>query len=207
MKTMSVLSRLLSLFKRPGAFPVEFLIVGIGNIGQKYIDTRHNIGFMAADRLVEQMESKQWLQACKADVVVGKLNGFQVAVAKPVTYVNRSGESVSLLLQKFGLPLSKCLVLVDDFNIPLGTLRLRRQGSAGGHNGLKSVIAAVGKEFPRLRIGVGPLPEGLSVIDFVLGKFEPSEQKFKLDALAKASEACFSFLEHGIDRAMNIHNK
>lgn len=206
-EVISMLKWLQSLFQRPPALSVDFLVVGIGNVGEKYHDTRHNIGFMAADCLAGRLESARRFESCEAQVVTGTLGGHMVAIAKPTTFVNRSGRSVQLLLQKYRLTPSCCLVMIDDFNINLGTLRLRRQGSSGGHNGLKSIIASVGKEFPRLRIGVGPLAEGESVIDFVLGKFQPSEQEQKSRAIEKAALACVSFFQNGIDRTMNEFNK
>ncbi|MFP4416596.1 MAG: aminoacyl-tRNA hydrolase [Fibrobacterota bacterium] len=197
----------LSLFRNRVTPSVEFVIVGVGNVGEKYENTRHNIGFMVADRLIEQLQSPHRFHGCEAEVVTGTLEGRAVAVAKPVTFVNRSGESVRLLLKKFGVPVTSCLVMVDDFNLNLGTLRLRRQGSSGGHNGLKSIIDAIGKEFPRLRLGVGPLPQNESVIDFVLGTFDSSEDMHKQQAISQASEACKQFCLHGIERTMNEFNR
>lgn len=120
--------------------------------------------------------------------------------------MNRSGEAAAEVLRRFETLVEMCLIVVDDFNLPLGTLRFRRGGSDGGHNGLKSIIAAVGSSFPRLRVGIGPLPARQSVIDFVLTPFDDTEKQSVDSMVRSASEAVQYFCVHGIEKAMNTYN-
>ncbi len=192
---------------RPATTPVDSIVVGIGNPGDEYAVTRHNVGWMAVDSITEQLKGIERERACHAELAMGSLpGGTRIACAKPTTFVNRSGRAVKALIDRFSLDGSRCLVVVDDFNLPLGRLRFRRQGSDGGHNGLRSVIAAIGNKFPRLRVGIGPVPEGVSAIDFVLGRFAPQEEENKQEAIRTAAQAAALFCERGIDAAMSAYN-
>jgi PTH1 family peptidyl-tRNA hydrolase len=181
----------------------------LGNPGGKYAGTRHNIGFDVVDRLcaVDTLTSPSKVY-CEADcrLMVCGPGRRPVLFAKPLTYMNLSGDAVLALSGRYGLTAAACLVIVDDFNIPLGRIRFRKDGSPGGHNGLKSISAAIGSEYPRLRVGVGPLPEGVSVIDFVLGRFCDDEADRVGEVIKIAADAVDFMIEGGIDAAMNKYN-
>ncbi|KMQ52907.1 Peptidyl-tRNA hydrolase [Chitinispirillum alkaliphilum] len=183
------------------------LIVGLGNPGKEYLNTRHNVGFKLVDALAEQMTYRSDSQMCSSSCVTGSLAGFdQVVLVKPLTYMNRSGEALSACMNLYNLPLSDCLVVVDDFNLPLGSFRFRKGGSHGGHNGLKSISAFVGSQFPRLRVGIGPLPQGTDIISFVLGEFSDPELLHLKRVIYTAKEAVIYSMENGLEKAMNKYN-
>ena len=188
--------------------PVSFVVFGIGNIGAQYHDTKHNIGFAVVDALLQNytvLQSGQW---CDCDMAVCEVaNDMRVALAKPRTYVNRSGTALVQLMGRYNLPLSRFLVVVDDYNLPLGTIRLRPKGSHGGHNGLRSIIAEVGNEFPRLRVGIGPLPGNTDIVKFVLSPFDEELLEKKAAVVKKAAEGVVFFCENGIEPAMSKFNK
>jgi PTH1 family peptidyl-tRNA hydrolase len=125
----------------------------------------------------------------------------------PKTFVNRSGEALALVKKAFSLDLPRCMVIADDLNLPIGSLRLRRSGSDGGHNGLKSIIQSVGEGFPRLRIGIGPVSEKEAVMDFVLGDFTKEQKESIGKTVCEAAEACRYFADNTIEKAMNKYNK
>jgi len=182
------------------------VLLGIGNIGEKYVSTRHNVGFDVAEKFVgkngfgkeKKFEHSQVWECGFADK--------NVFVCRPNTFVNNSGIAAAELLDFLGVAETQMLVVVDDFNLALGSLRFRSNGSDGGHNGLKSLIASVSKNFPRLRFGIGTLPENTSVIDFVLGKFGEEEEKVVSEKVLLATEAVECYLKDGIAAAMNRYN-
>jgi len=183
----------------------ELLVFGLGNPGGKYAGTRHNIGFDVVDELAGASASEEYCEAdCRAAAFGA--NHKPVLLVKPLTYMNLSGDAVGALIGRYGLTAADCLVVVDDFNIPLGKLRFRKDGSAGGHNGLKSINEAIGSEYPRLRVGIGPLPKGISVIDFVLGRFDVEESEKVKEVTKTAAEAVIFMIENGIETAMNRYN-
>lgn len=185
---------------------VSNIILGIGNIGQQYEGTRHNIGFDVIEALFSLGTdvTPQKLQfASAAEVTLG---GARVLLMKPTTYVNHSGYAASEALNLYNLAPENLLVIVDDFHIDLGSLRFRRKGSAGGHNGLASIIEECSNTFHRLRFGIGPLPEKSDIIDFVLGRFQQSEIAVAQESVGKAVVAINSYIELGLDTAMNQHN-
>lgn len=186
----------------------SFLIVGLGNPGVEYRNTRHNIGFRVAEHFAAGLRDPHASVACRSDVTVGTWGEppHSVAVARPVTFMNRSGEAVGCLLEKAGADIGTCLVIVDDIHLPVGSIRIRRGGSGGGHNGLKSIIGVAGKGFPRLRVGVGPAPRGQSMIDFVLGPFTDAEEQELAQVIPRAAEAIGCVLTRGIEPAMNEYN-
>jgi PTH1 family peptidyl-tRNA hydrolase len=195
--------------KREPEVKPELLVFGLGNPGVKYAGTRHNIGFDIVDRLcaVDTLVSPSKTY-CEADCRMMACGPAKkpVLFVKPLTYMNLSGGAVSALIRKYGLTAADCLVVVDDFNIPLGKIRFRKDGSPGGHNGLKSISAAIGSDYPRLRVGIGPLPAGISIIDFVLGRFDSGERE-EVDEVVKIAAAAVDFMiENGVDTAMNRYN-
>jgi peptidyl-tRNA hydrolase, PTH1 family len=200
--------RFFSIFFRPKASlrGVSAVILGIGNIGRRYEGTRHNIGFLVVDELAPLLRNARRFEACSAEILLGELDGKLVALAKPMTFVNRSGTSAAGLLAETGLGASALWVVVDDLNLGVGTLRIRPDGSDGGHNGLKSIIAAVGQEFPRIRLGIGPVPKGANIIDFVLGAVPAADREKIAATVRRAAEAVRSGLQRGIEPVMSKFN-
>lgn len=205
---MSLFSFFDKLFGKP-ELPdsIDLIFFGLGNPGSRYARTRHNIGFRVIDGLAEQLSEKKEGRTGNADWVYGKVNTRNVLVVKPLTFMNKSGLAVKDLLSQSNVNIAATMVVVDDFNIPVGTLRARRGGSHGGHNGLKSITSAIGPDFPRLRIGIGPLPEGADIIDFVLGDFSDQEESALAEVISRAVEALNFFMKEGIDPLMNKYNK
>jgi len=183
------------------------LVVGIGNPGKKYLGTRHNVGFEVVERVASRnamhFERDKRLDAGLAK---GRIGGEDVWLVEPHSYVNLSGPVVAKIARERDVAHDDVLVVVDDYNLSLGTLRLRSSGSAGGHNGLRSMIASFGsQEFPRLRIGIGSAPPGLAV-DFVLTRFRPSERDRMDEAYDRAVDCVEDWTVHGTTEAMNKHN-
>ncbi|MCX7886648.1 MAG: aminoacyl-tRNA hydrolase [Verrucomicrobiae bacterium] len=187
------------------------LVVGLGNPGREYAGTRHNIGFAVVERFVQQhggvFRRRLRLAAEVAELPVG--DGF-VLVAKPLTYMNRSGASVAALLGWGKIEPPEMLVVVDDADLPLGRLRLRPSGGSGGHNGLRSVIESLGgcEDFPRLRVGIGrSKPLGEDITEHVLGQFGPAERALAENAVRLAAEVVECCLKEGLTTAMNRYNR
>lgn len=177
-------------------------VVGLGNPGDRYERTRHNIGFLVADALADM---DRWDTRHTALVQQGQVAGQPVLLVKPQTFMNRSGEAVQALAAEVGIDHDEVLVVFDDFQLDFGRVRLRRAGSDGGHNGLASVLACLGSEqIPRLRLGVGPVPEAEQDIDFVLAPFADSEDVGGL--IERAATAVRCWVEDGIEVAMNHVN-
>ncbi len=188
------------------------LIIGLGNPGSEYAENRHNIGFMCLSYLAKQHGIRFDKKQGKARTGAGVIAGQDVLLARPQTYMNRSGESVALLMQKFKVAPEDLLVIYDDLDLPLGKIRIRRSGSSGGHNGIKSIMAELGSEdFSRIRIGIGrPEPEPDAAEDIVrnhvLSDFTPEEEKVVSGIIPLVSEVIVHVLEEGIDAAMNRYN-
>ncbi len=199
--------RLFGSFAGRESKPIDFLVVGIGNIGSRYEKTRHNVGFFVADLLWQRMGTPRKQPLNHALVACGDCAGKHIALVWPQEFVNRSGEAVAELVQKFSISKESVLVLVDDFSLPVGALRLRAKGSDGGHNGLKSIISGIGDQFPRIRIGIGPLPPGANVVDFVLGEFAETEQPVLQAVVKRAADVCEMCLTEGIAKALNAYNR
>jgi peptidyl-tRNA hydrolase, PTH1 family len=184
--------------------------VGLGNPGPEYEHTRHNAGFLLADQLASRWQLGQFRRGERAREARGNWQRFPVAVVKPQTYMNRSGAALGPLrsLPDFD-PSRDLLILVDDVALPVGRFRLRGAGSAGGHNGLKSIEGTLQRQdYSRLRIGVGPAPPGLEdLADFVLDKFTREEQEIIESLLDPMSQAVESWIENGIEKAMNQFNR
>jgi PTH1 family peptidyl-tRNA hydrolase len=184
------------------------VILGIGNPGRKYARTRHNAGFLVLDRLAESIGASLDERRFRADFGRGRLEGESVLLVKPQTYVNLSGEAARALLGYYKAPVSDLLVIVDDVNLSVGLLRARARGSAGGHNGLKSIIQQLGTEqFARLRLGVGgERHPDHELADYVLGRFEADEEESFTAAAERACSACRVWVSEGIDECMNRFN-
>jgi peptidyl-tRNA hydrolase, PTH1 family len=184
--------------------------VGLGNPGPEYEDTRHNAGFRLADRLAARWQLGQFRRGERAREARGTWQEVPVRILKPQTYMNRSGAAIAPLraVPDFD-PSQHLLILVDDVALPLGKFRLRGAGSAGGHNGLKSIEGVLQRQdYARLRIGVGPAPPGLDdLADFVLDEFSGEERTVLSELLDPMSEAVESWLENGIEKAMNQFNR
>jgi len=183
------------------------LVIGLGNPGLVYANTRHNVGFKVINKVAKLTNIKIKGRRYKSRIGQGKILAQEVILAKPMTYVNLSGEAVELLVRNFQVPLSDLLVVYDDISMPLGKIRIRKKGSAGGHNGLKSIIEKLASaEFARIRIGIGtPSPE-ISFRDYVLSPFTDEENEVIEQAIEKAAEAVICTIEEGIDVAMNRYN-
>jgi PTH1 family peptidyl-tRNA hydrolase len=186
-----------------------FLIVGLGNPGKKYEGTRHNIGFDVIDVLADEEKIRVITGKHRALVGSGSLNGKKVLLAKPVTYMNLSGESVRALAEYYKVDVSREMVVIsDDVSMPVGQLRIRKKGSSGGHNGLKSIIEQLGRDdFIRLRIGVGEKPVGYDLADYVTGHFDAQERKVMREAAHQAGLAVRMIIDADADQAMNHFNQ
>jgi len=184
-------------------------IIGLGNPGAQYAHTRHNAGFDVLDILSEKLDIPIKKLKCRATVGEGHLDGDRVALIKPQTFMNLSGLSVADALSWYKLEPQDVLIVVDDIDLPFGQVRLRAKGSAGTHNGLRSIVQCTGRDdFPRVRIGMGAPPKGFDLADYVLGHFNTdTERETVLSAYALAAQAAMDWLKNGIDHAMNHYNK
>ena len=182
------------------------LVVGLGNPGRQYAGTRHNVGFDVLNLLAER-HRLDW-ESAPADALIAKWRAASVLLAKPMTFVNLSGQAIGDLLRFYKIELPDLFVIVDDVNLELGRLRARASGSAGGHNGLKSVIAAFGTEdFARLRVGVGRGDARRDLADHVLAKFDPEERTIVAEAAGRAADAAELFVAEGVEPVMNRFNR
>jgi len=185
------------------------LVVGLGNPGREYRDTRHNIGFMVADELVRRFggEFGQAPGQVPDTLVAKRFGGDGLLVAKPLTFMNRSGDAVAGLVRYFDIAAADLLVVVDEVALPFGKVRARARGSAGGHNGLKSIIERLGtSDFARLRLGVGRGDARRNLADHVLSRFEPQETALLEAFVTTAAEAAEMFAVEGIGKVMNAYN-
>ena len=188
--------------------PVSWLVVGLGNPGAQYENTRHNVGFLVADELGDRGNFPIQRLKHHALTNTAAIGGQGVLVMKPVTYMNLSGEAVGEAARFYKLPPSHVLVISDDVDLPLGRLRIRKGGSAGGHNGLKSIIQHLGTDqFPRLRVGVGGKPHpDYDMADWVPSELTGEDKKVMDEAVKRAAGAVEAILKEGIDKAMNRYN-
>ncbi len=184
-----------------------FLIIGLGNPGREYKDTRHNIGFMLIDSLAEKLSARGMKLQSKAIVTSAIYNEKKIILAKPQTYMNLSGQSVQGLLHFYKIPFEHLLVAHDDLDIPFGAIRIRPGGGPGGQRGMADTIEQLGtKDFPRLRLGIGRPPGRMQAKDYVLQNFSKDEQKLLPEILSRASEAALEFVTNGLNMAMNKFN-
>jgi len=183
------------------------LIVGLGNPGLAYRHNRHNVGFMVADALADKLEIPLKRVKFKAQIGNGKLGDIPVIIAKPLTFMNNSGEVVAPLVRYFKVPLERLLVIHDDMDLPLGTLRMRPSGGSAGHNGMLSIFDKLGTNaIPRLRVGIGRPPGRMDPADYVLQDFPRSEEELLSMVIAQACEAALAFITTGLEKAMNTYN-
>ncbi|HKK40843.1 MAG TPA: aminoacyl-tRNA hydrolase [Bacteroidales bacterium] len=186
---------------------MKYLIVGLGNIGEEYKDTRHNIGFMVLDAMAmasnASFTDKRYGSVCNM-----KYRGRKLVLLKPSTYMNLSGNAVNYWLRKEKIPLENMLVIVDDLALPAGSIRMRPKGSDGGHNGLAHINTILGtSEYPRIRVGIGNDFRKGSQVNFVLGKWDPDETEFMKERIAIVIEMIKSFSFVGLDLTMTTYNK
>lgn len=193
------------LFGNKGA--VEWLIAGLGNPGRKYENTRHNLGFRTVELLAEETGVKLNKVKFKSAYNICEFAGARCLVMKPQTYMNLSGEAVREAAQFYKIPAERVLVIYDDVSLPVGKLRVRPAGSAGGHNGIKNIIAHLGtQEFPRIKIGAGAPEDREDMIDWVIGVPSQKEREVLLEAFRRAIKAAECVIEHGCQKAMNDFN-
>lgn len=206
--TLDSLFALIGKNRTPPGGPPEFMIVGLGNPGDRYDGTRHNAGFMALDGLAARLEAKVDRIGFRALYGMAEVAGRRALLLKPQTFMNLSGESVRDAAEFYKLPMERVIVLVDDIDLPVGRLRVRGKGSAGGHNGLKNIIYLTGTDvFPRVRIGVDPKPRrDYDLAEWVLGRVPKEKQPLFADALARAGQAAVDIVDHGVADAMNRYN-
>jgi PTH1 family peptidyl-tRNA hydrolase len=184
----------------------KYLIAGLGNPGRQYRENRHNIGFMAVDRLAEKYGVRLGRVQQKAITGEGRIKDYSVILVKPQTYMNLSGDSVGPLVNYYKVPLENVLVVYDEIDLPFGVLLLRSQGGSGGHNGMKSLIQHLGNDFPRLRLGVGRPSGSMPPAAYVLHDFGKDEQPVLLELLDSAVETIETILSESVDLAMTRHN-
>jgi len=182
-----------------------YIIAGLGNPGKEYTGTRHNAGYSAVEYLAEKLNVK--LNKLRFSSVYGdtSINGEKVMLVKPVTYMNRSGIAIAEIINFYKIPSENLIVIYDDIDIPLGSLRIRPNGSSGTHNGMKSIINNIGSGFPRIRIGIGR-NEDMDLADYVLQKFSSPERDVINPIIEKAAEAAVEIIEKDIDSAMQKYN-
>ena len=185
-----------------------YIIVGLGNPGKDYENTRHNIGFDVIDRLADQEDIGVLEKKHKAIIGKGVIAGEKCILAKPQTFMNLSGESVRALLDYYKVDETTNLIVIsDDISLDVGQLRIRKKGSAGGHNGLKNIIAHLGHDtFMRVKMGVGEKPKGWDLADYVLGHFSPQEREVMDKAVERAADAIRMMITEDADAAMNEFN-
>ncbi len=184
-----------------------FVIVGLGNPGNAYKGTRHNIGFEVIDYLAEKNNIKVNKIKFKSVYGEGNIGGEKVLLVKPQTFMNRSGETVRDIYNYFKLPIENLIILVDDIDIDFASVRIRRKGTAGSHNGLKSIIYLLQRDdFPRIKIGIGKKRDQEDLADFVLSKFSKDELFDIRNSIEVSSKACEDIIKIGIENAMNIYN-
>lgn len=181
--------------------------MGLGNPGMQYAKTRHNIGYMIADRLRRKLGFPPWEKRKFMKISQGSLKDKEIIIIKPTTYMNLSGNAVLSCFTKYILTNSDILVVIDDMDLPLGKIRFRARGSDGGHKGLASIIEKIGKsELSRLRVGIDSPPGGVTATNYVLSDFTPDELKTIKNTLDKSIEGILVFIEEGINEAMNRFN-
>ncbi len=185
-----------------------YIIAGLGNPTREYENTRHNIGFMTIDMLAEKYDIS--VTTCKHKALIGKgvINGVKAVLVKPLTYMNLSGEAIREIVDYYKVDAtSELIVIYDDISLDVGQLRIRKKGSAGGHNGIKNIIANLGHDtFMRIKIGVGEKPKGYDLVDYVLGHFAGEELTVIRESIEKADGALQLMLEGRVDAAMNEYN-
>jgi len=183
------------------------IVMGLGNPGPKYQDTRHNVGFVMVDRLARDHGKQDWKNEGKSLTAKVEVNGETVLISQPQTFMNLSGEAAQSLLAFYKVKPENLIVFVDEVYLPVGSVRIRQGGSAGGHNGLKSLIACIGEDFVRVRIGVGPCPAGWDRADFVLSKYGSSEKALYGKVSDSVSDLVRTGIQSGWEKAGSRYNR
>lgn len=185
-----------------------YIVAGLGNPTREYEGTRHNIGFLIIDEIAKKNNISLDGKKHKAVYGKGMIEGHKVILAKPQTYMNLSGESIKAMADFYKLDEDKIIIIYDDVSLDVGQLRIRKKGSAGGHNGIKSIITHLGtQQFNRIKVGVGEKPRGYDLADYVLGRFTKEEIPVIEEAAASAAEAVKVMILQDVDAAMNLYNK
>lgn len=182
-----------------------YVIAGLGNPGKKYENTRHNIGFITLDFLAEKYDIKINKIKHKALVGEGRISGQKVLLVKPQTYMNLSGESLREVMDYYKVDMENMIVIYDDIDLPAGNVRIRKKGSAGTHNGMRSIVQHLGDNFPRIRMGIGDDRKG-NLADFVLGCFSKTDWDVMVPAVERAALSVECYVSEGIEKAMNKYN-
>ena len=185
-----------------------YIVAGLGNPGLLYQRTRHNAGFQALDRLADELHIRVTKRGFSGVYGEGVYNGERVVLVKPTTYMNLSGDCIQAIMHFYKCPVENLIVLYDDIELPVGTLRIRDKGSAGTHNGMRSVIGLLGRQdFPRLRVGVGKKPEGWELADWVLSHYQTEEdRKTQFEAFLRAADVVEDMMKNGLASAMRMAN-
>lgn len=185
-----------------------YIIIGLGNPSKEYEHTRHNIGFDIITNISREYNIPLDYKKHKAICGKGMIEGEKVVLVKPQTYMNLSGESVRELVDFYKVPNENIIIIYDDISLDVGQLRIRLKGSAGGHNGIKSIISHLGSmEFPRIKVGVGDKPKGWDLADYVLSRFQGVDAVIIKDAIEKSTLAVKDIIKDGLDSAMNVYNR
>jgi PTH1 family peptidyl-tRNA hydrolase len=201
--------KLARLFDRGAAARVDLLVVGLGNPGDGYANTRHNVGFQVANRLAKRARAEFGIKSAESRIAEGSIGTQRIAIARPQTFMNDSGKAVRKLLDRYRIEPSSMLVVFDEVDLPLGKIRIREKGSAGTHNGMRSIVAVVGEGFPRIRVGVAPADPTTEIGDlaeYVLSPFTSDERAEADKAIVRAAEAAEVAARDGLRRAMDQFN-
>ena len=188
---------------------VDRVVIGLGNPGDGYAATRHNVGFQVASRLAKRARAEFAVKAADSRIAEGSIDGVRLAIARPQTFMNDSGRAVRKLLDRYRVDTSALLVVFDEVDLPLGKIRLREKGGPGTHNGMRSIVSAIGEDFPRLRVGVAPADptaEIADLVEYVLTPFAADEREIAESSIARAAEAAEVALRDGIQPAMAKFN-
>lgn len=185
-----------------------YVVVGLGNPGERYAQTKHNIGFITIDYLAEQHNIKVNKIKHKAVIGEGTIGGEKVLLVKPSTFMNLSGQSVMEIMNFYKVPIENLIVIYDDIDLPVGKVRIRQSGSSGTHNGMRNIIYLLNNQgYPRIRIGVGKQPDYMDLGDYVMTKFNEEEKPLIRDAVKNSALAVEEIVKNGINTAMNKYNK
>jgi PTH1 family peptidyl-tRNA hydrolase len=187
---------------------IKNFFIGLGNPGMEYSKTRHNVGYMAIDKLIECWQATEKGSKKKLyNLYEASLDKQKVCLVKPITFMNLSGKAVQSILTSYKCKPSNFIVIYDDASLPFGKVRIRKQGSAGGHNGIKSIIEAIGSDFPRIKIGIGDNRDGSDLSNHVLGRFSKEEFSELGTLLEQVPEICKNIIEFGIEKAISSYSK
>jgi PTH1 family peptidyl-tRNA hydrolase len=187
--------------------PETFLLIGLGNPGREYANTRHNFGFMVVDRIAVRLNARGMKVQSKAIVMDARYEERKLLLAKPQTYMNLSGQSVQGLVHFYKIPLEHVMILSDDLDLSYGTIRIRASGGPGGQRGLSSILEKLGtKDVPRMRLGIGRPPGRMDPADYVLQNFSKDESSLLSETLDRAADAALTFVTDGLEKAMNQFN-